>query len=207
MFRLHWLFLALAFLMASVAPAAADATSFNPLNVNVQAKQVGGGMPVGSVIPWPVSSDPADADKWLDCNGQTITAAAYPELFALVGANVPDYRGLFLRGYGSRTHSQLNGSAVGVTATTHASGALGAVQGDATREIGGPTHYGQAILGADHISTWRSVAFYNRGPQGHDYYNGWTEGHLQLDLSRGTPTSNEIRPVNTAVRYLIRALP
>ena len=42
-----------------------------------------------------------------------------------MGANVPDVRGLFLRGYGSQTHAQNNGSTVGITSTTHSSGALG----------------------------------------------------------------------------------
>jgi hypothetical protein len=30
---------------------------------------------------------------------------------------------------------------------------------------------------------------------------------VTFDISRVTPTASEIRPVNTAVRYLIRALP
>lgn len=30
-------------------------------------------------------------------------ASAYPELFALVGARVPDFRGLFLRGHGGNS--------------------------------------------------------------------------------------------------------
>ena len=38
---------------------------------------------------------------------------AYPELFAVIGGKVPDYRGLFLRGYGQQTHTQNNGQGAG----------------------------------------------------------------------------------------------
>ena len=38
---------------------------------------------------------------------------SYPELFALMGGQVPDLRGLFLRGYGAQSHAQNNGSTVG----------------------------------------------------------------------------------------------
>ncbi|WP_374044373.1 phage tail protein [uncultured Bilophila sp.] len=57
-------------------------------------------MPVGTVIVWPSASWPTDADNWLECNGQAISSAVYLELVVLVGATVPDYRGIFLRGHG-----------------------------------------------------------------------------------------------------------
>ena len=52
----------------------------------------------------------------------------YPELVALVGSCVPDYRGIFLRGYGSQVSSHYG-------TVTHASAGLGVLQGDAIREI------------------------------------------------------------------------
>ena len=45
--------------------------------------------------------------------------------------------GYVSRGYGSQAHPQENGTIVGVTSTTHVSGALGQVQGDAIRKIFG----------------------------------------------------------------------
>lgn len=36
-------------------------------------------------------------------------SSAYPELSALIGPQVPDLRGLFLRGYGSQVYAQDNG--------------------------------------------------------------------------------------------------
>ena len=78
-----------------------DSTGFNPATVSVQS--VGSSIPVGTVITWPSSSWPPDADNWLECNGQAINSTVYPELVALIGWNVPNYQGVFLRGYGGQT--------------------------------------------------------------------------------------------------------
>lgn len=80
---------------------AADGTSFNPPTISV--KSVGASIPVGTVITWPSNSWPSDRDNWLECNGQSISSAVYPELVAVVGGNVPNYQGVFLRGYGGQT--------------------------------------------------------------------------------------------------------
>ena len=124
---------------------------------------------------------------------------AYPELFAVLGNSVPDLRGLFLRGYGSQTYAQNNGSTVGITSTTHSSGALGKVQGDALRPItsGGIHHFGSGGGGA----------FETRGYSDQRGSNGGESMMTRLDTSRVVPTANENRPVNQAVRYLIRAWP
>ena len=52
---------------------------------------------------------------------------SYPELFALMGGQVPDLRGLFLRGYGAQSHAQNNGTIIGITETLHRSGILDSV--------------------------------------------------------------------------------
>ena len=75
---------------------AADGTSFNPTTISV--KSVGASIPVGTVITWPSNSWPSDRDNWLECNGQSISSAVYPELVGVIGSRVPDYRGRFLRG-------------------------------------------------------------------------------------------------------------
>jgi hypothetical protein len=131
---------------------------------------------------------------------------AYPELYAALGgaSAVPDLRGLFLRGYGSRSHAQNNGSTMGVTDTLHTSGSLGTVQGDAIRKIEGyadtDTHFqGRGYGGA--------LAHRESGYRGWGQASGWGASGIVIDTSRVTPTSSEIRPVNMAVRYLIRALP
>jgi hypothetical protein len=136
--------------------------------------------------------------------------ASYPELSSALGkASVPDFRGLFLRGYGSQSHAQNNGSTVGVTSTLHTSGSLGTVQGDANRNVTGEV---QTIWSARPITGTSSGALSkkNYGMASVDN-NGVTvnDGTIDLDFdtSRVVPTSNENRPVNIAVRYLIRAFP
>lgn len=189
---------------------AADATSFDPTLVKVTAKPISS-IPVGTIISWPVAQNPADwqnpdgSFNWLECNGQTISQAAYPELFALLGGRVPDLRGLFLRGYGSQSHAQNNGSTVGVTSTTHASGALGQVQGDAIRNARG---WMSMFSNMDKQPEGVFSSDFTHLPVGAvnlDVYTNWD--NLVFDISRVVPTSTEIRPVNVAVRYFVRARP
>ena len=127
---------------------------------------------------------------------------AWPELFAVVGGQVPDLRGLFLRGYGSQAHAQNNGSTVGITSTTHSSGALGQVQGDAIRNITG--EFGAKARGMWRAETSGVFATSGTGGGSHDS-DGWGTEYFQFDASRVVPTAEENRPVNTAVRFLIRA--
>ena len=125
-------------------------------------------------------------------------ARVYPELRALIGATVPDLRGMFLRGHGSRSHLQWNGDIIGNTWTTHQSAALGVVQGDAIRNIWGfgftpenNASYSGAATSSGHASFVHGV---------------WsTSQNAGINASRIVPTATENRPVNMAVRYLIRA--
>lgn len=168
----------------------------------------GGGVPVGSVIAWPATIDPPDMDNWLECKGQTITKDTYPELFAVVGGQVPDFRGMFLRGLGSKNVSQNNGSIVGVTTTTHTSADLGKVQGDSIRNI-------TATFVADMAAPWLRGLHDSGAIYSSAVLNVDDDGSLDnpavsiytLDASRTVPTSTENRPVNMSVRYLIRAKP
>ena len=52
-------------------------------------------IPTGMVMPFFGSTVPTD---WLECNGSLIPSQ-YTDLIALVGANVPDLRGEFIRGW------------------------------------------------------------------------------------------------------------
>lgn len=66
------------------------------LKVNGVEKNVGGGVPVGTIIAWPGSFAPTEGGTWLLCNGQS--CSAYPALVAVVGSNVPNLEGRFLEG-------------------------------------------------------------------------------------------------------------
>ena len=147
------------------------------------------GVPIGTILAWPSHTLPADGGIWLLCNGQS--TAGYPQLSAIVGSNVPDYRGVFLRGYGSQTSTHYG-------TVTHSSAALGELQGDAIRNITGSWDNG--------INTWSSDgAFYgikNWSNENSDYRLGW-RGYL--DASRVVPTANENRPINKSVNWIIKA--
>ena len=172
-----------------------DSTGFNPATVSVQS--VGSSIPVGTVITWPSSSWPPDADNWLECNGQAINSTVYPELVALIRWNVPNYQGVFLRGYGGQ--NSYHYGAVG-----HWSVGLGELQGDGIREISA-----SFSTGGQHGIGGASGSFGVTGGQGYDWKYGGTGntywGGIDFYASRVTPVVGEIRPVNRAVRYLIRA--
>lgn len=175
---------------------AADGTSFNPTTISV--KSVGASIPVGTVITWPSNSWPSDRDNWLECKGQSISSAVYPELVGVVGGNVPNYQGVFLRGYGGQTSYHYG--AVG-----HWSAGLGELQGDGIREIWGELSYLPRSRDGE-VGQSGSLAFWNEGR------NQWMNdagkapsGAMNFYASRSTPVVGEVRPVNRAVRYLIRA--
>ena len=174
---------------------AADGTSFNPTTISV--KSVGASIPVGTVITWPSNSWPSDRDNWLECNGQSISSAVYPELIALVGSRVPDYRGIFLRGLGSQTSTHYGN-------VTHSSAALGQLQGDGIREIWGSVSgtSNRGVFGSAYSGAF-SVSGSAHGPSRD---GDWSQGNtLTFQASHTTPVVGEIRPVNRAIRYLIRA--
>ena len=137
------------------------------------------------VVAWALSSNPP-SDGYLECNGQAVDSTKYPKLYALMH-NTPDYRGVFLRGLGGN------------------SAALGELQGDATRNFSG-TFYATNIghSGTNGVFSMVSTGITHENMeykhQVMSYYR------YNLDLSNaGIPIATEIRPVNKAIRYFIKA--
>ena len=152
----------------------ADATSFDPTRVEVKAK--GAGIPVGMIFAWPVGQNPEDMDNWLECNGQSISRSVYPELFAVIGSQTPDLRGLFLRGHGGN------------------SAALGSIQQGTLPE------HKHAV---EERLNW--VGYVGGGYGAFVPLNnasGYTTHYSGPAIQEN---SGENRPTNRAVRYLIRA--
>nr|DAO34755.1 MAG TPA: tail fiber protein [Caudoviricetes sp.] len=148
-------------------------------------------IPYGAVIPWPGAAVPKG---WLECNGQVFNTSQNPKLYSVLGRNtVPDYRGLFLRGWahGSNANDPDSGRA------------LGSIQGDAIRNITG--NMGWESIRTDH-GYRQAGALYteyhsNGGP---DHDGGNPAGDVRLDASRVVPTAAENRPKNIAVMYIIK---
>ena len=123
--------------------------------------------------------------------------SVYPELYAVVGSRVPDYRGMFLRGTGGNAAS------------------LGVQQGDAIRNI--TAYMGlSSYISPDVHPQWKSPSLSATGAATNTstypsmfFREQWLGGtaihNLFFDASRVVPTAYENRPVNKAVRYLIRA--
>ncbi|WP_071595802.1 phage tail protein [Anaeromusa acidaminophila] len=140
---------------------------------------------------------------WLECNGQS--TAGYPSLATIVGSNVPNYQGLFLRGYGSQLFTDIYGT------VNHSSLSMGVIQGDSSRNAEGSflgddsvTGYsGYTPIGAPSpTGVFSTGAAYNFDLQN----NGSGNGHIiKFSLKNVMPTDNENRPLNTAVKFLIRA--
>ena len=147
------------------------------------------GLEIGMVVAWTLSANPSD--NYLECNGQAVDSTKYPKLYALMH-NVPDYRGMFLRGLGGNSAN------------------LGIFQGDAIRnivgQIGGPG-LGRITIQGDHRPQLYATGPFTTkqlgdGDEGH--YGG--EGYqINFDASRIVPTAEENRPINKAVRYFIKA--
>lgn len=158
--------------------------------------------PIGGIIIWHHAQLPDNT--WLECNGQTIPAGIeYETARQIFGAKLPDFQGVFLRGYGSQTYFQNNGSIVGYTPTTHSSGELGELQGDAIRKL----ETGEFGFSTDQWMTVQSqVAYGTKGAAGAivTRSGGWGWSRVNIDFSRIVPTTTEIRPINIAVKYIAK---
>ena len=143
------------------------------------------GLEIGMVVAWTLVSNPSD--NYLECNGQEVDSSKYPKLYQLMH-NVPDYRGVFLRGLGGNSAD------------------LGALQGDAIRNITGTMGGSNSV----DVGLWDygTGVFYqfNQGrnsvANGRSWYSYVSQG-MGFDASRVVPTAEENRPINKAVRYFI----
>ena len=174
--------------------------------IRYSAEQKTGGVPIGTVIAWASSKNPSDG-TWLECNGQS--CAAYSELSVVLGkTTVPDYRGVFLRGLGTRETTHFGN-------VLHSSGNLGEIQGDAMMQLPKSSfHAALGRIGSDFASEQQQSTFSCTGAFSYSsVYNtamktgnsdNWGREYV-LDFSRAIPVSNELRPVNIAVRYFIKA--
>lgn len=137
------------------------------------------------VVAWTLSSNPSD--NYLECNGQGVDKNKYSKLYQLMH-NVPDYRGVFLRGLGGNSSD------------------LGILQNDAIRNITGS--FMVAGNGNDHgLGQPQSGAFYQTWrASGSEWGNNGTPYYMTyFDASRVVPAAEENRPVNKSVRYFMKA--
>lgn len=188
----------------------------------IDAKSAGGiiveeeQVPVGSVTMWTTNTPPKG---WLAMNGQS--TAGYPELAKIVGSNVPDLSGKFVRAFGGNSDS------------------LGVVQSQSVQAL---TFKGDPVAGHSHTKGSMNITGYfrftgntNRGASGAFANASWYSGHsvhgsngsyngtqtnfnAKNSWTGSTSTSGahtptgviegtgiETRPENVALLYIIKA--
>lgn len=144
--------------------------------------------PVGSVIMWASSTPP---EGWLEMNGQS--TAGYSELAAIVGSNVPDLRGKFVRAYdngaGIDSGRSVNTSQAqefkGLWIETNQTGGSGS--GTYTHDQQYYKNIGSATVG--HLGVV-------------NFTGGWSNPSAGIKIGFG---NEEVRPVNVSLMFIIKA--
>jgi microcystin-dependent protein len=151
-------------------------------------------LPVGAYLSWSTGTPPGD---YLECNGASLLAADYPDLFGVLGYtyggaganfNLPDWRGKFPRGWN-------HGSGVDPDAATRTGGdTVGSTQG------WGLYNHQHGLLGGASAGGSGSPG---SGMSGATHGYSWTDGFLQV-LSNGGFSNYETRPINMAAMICIK---
>lgn len=162
-------------------------------------------MPIGSMIVYPVAAAPNS--KWLACEGQSLSTATYPALFAKIGYNfggsgasfnLPDLRKQFIAGYDAIvTNYNVIGQGAGLNSVTLTANQSGLRSHNHTATFTGNT------LGAHSHAIWAdpndgagSGAIDLTNDDGSSYYNGANNGAFSGSglyvepVSAGTPSGS-----------------
>jgi len=162
--------------------AMADSTSAPFINTKITSGS--SSVPVGTIIAWPVSSNPEDMENWLECNGQNVSQSAYPELYAVIGLKTPDLRDRVTWGAGKFSPG-------------------------AELEAGLPNITGKLFLQTQ-TSTEGAFSRIGDGPGDGNGDDGWTDDPIiSFDASHSNPIygrNDTVQPPAVAVRFLIRAV-
>ncbi len=170
---------------------------------------------VGSIVIWPGSSAPDS--KWLECAGQSLATASYPDLFSLIGYSyggsgsvfsLPDLRGQFVRGWnhGASTDPDV------ASRTDRGDGTTGDSVG--TKQAGqnqSHTHFTTTSDGSINNPSGSPVSASNRisrlGSTGGDFAYHLAGNPNTADVGLTSSNGgNESRPTNIQLMYLIKVL-
>ena len=175
-------------------------------------------LPIGGIFIYPLGAIPV-TNGLARCEGQALSRTTYAQLFSLIGTsygagdgtttfNIPDYRGLFLRGAGT------NGTTAGkLPSGAQAAGPnVGFTQAPAIAKHGHAYYFGGSGPSNSNNNMGPSTGFasqYSQTPSritvftGNDIYNGGANTTNGAPSQSGT---DETRPINIGVVYVMRVL-
>ena len=176
--------------------------------------------PVGSVMPFAGDASKVPAG-WLLCNGAAVSRSDYAALYAVIGTawgygnnsttfNLPDMRGMFLRGYDdSPTASRVDTDRSARTALKEGGNsgiAVGSYQGDAIRNITGKVGGNEVFRSWDVIDEGALFFGDTDNPHRRSAIHGEdiAAPFLKFDASRVVPVGSDNRPQNVYVNYIIK---
>ena len=172
--------IALSKLATGALPTAITVASANMVTATAQAL-----LPAGAVMPFAMNSAPAG---WLAANGAAVSRSTYATLFAAISTthgvgdssttfNLPDLRGIFVRGSGDQT----------ISGTLY-SKAFALKEAD-------------ALKSHTHTYGWKGTTY-----GGANGGNGgtWQVDSTQSTSDASTGASGETRPANIALLYCIK---
>ncbi|MCP1611679.1 hypothetical protein J2848_003357 [Azospirillum lipoferum] len=187
----------------TVGATTVNAPTVNTTTVNATTVNANGAIPVGGIVPYAGPVNGPLPNGWFLCDGSAVSRTQYAALFNVINTlygtgdnsttfNLPDYRGMFLRGVSAGTNldldfegrtAQNNGNNTG-TANPNNNNGIGTRQAD---QFASHTH-----------TYWQSVYVNSDG--------NWSGGDWNNALEQTQPTGgSETRPKNVYVYYLIRA--
>ena len=161
-------------------------------------------LPSGAVMPFARNSAPSG---WLAADGASVSTATYAALFDAIGYtyggsggsfNLPDLRGIFVRGGGSQTIS-------GITYT----GTFATKQQDLLKSH---NHTGATSTNGDHSHVYSAPAFVSEpgggsGPVQSDnrsFFDTSVNGAHNHSFTTDSTGGTETRPANIALLYCIK---
>lgn len=184
------------------------------MNAVPYARYAFNGVPVGTIIAYGGSTTKIP-DGWLLCDGATKAQSAFPQLYAIIGGtwgtsgsdfNVPDLRGVFLRG--------VNGARTGTYADSDASRALGTMQGEATKAHNHTATSGDAGSHSHTLNSHNTSNISNNADNGSSISAAdnvqlsskttSTEPNHSHTITVNNSVGSETRPKNAAVHYIIK---
>lgn len=173
------------------------------------------GVPAGMIVPFagPAENIPTG---WLLCDGAEVSRSAYPNLYQAIGVcwgegdanstfNLPDLRGMFLRGVSGESGRDADADSRTMLIADKGGNTgnnVGSYQNDAIRNIKGETN-----------GSWSdfkcSGAFYNISTSCQGTFKDWSKcwHRLGFDASRSVGADHvgsDNRPQNVYVTYIIK---